>query len=102
MELDQEMPDLGLLENIENAPVHGVGAADDDGLRCPQFVPAVGVAEQLGGGIGEFQIIAEFIGRDVGDARAEGELAAFTTQMSLEAVLEEIPDALAGLGLRLA
>src|SRR5262245_13037581 len=43
----------------------------------------------------------EVVGRDVGNAGPERQLAPLAAQVTLEAVLEEIPHALLGLGLRL-
>src|SRR5262249_31188171 len=49
----------------------------------------------------ELEIAAEVFRRDIGNARPERELAALAPQVSLEAVLEKVPDALSGFGLRL-
>ena len=101
VELDQEVADLGLLENLHDAPIDRVGAADDDRRGLLKVVPVLGIAKQRRGRIGELQIVAEFLRWNVGDAGAKGELAAFAAQMSLQAVLEEVPDAFLGFGLRL-
>src|SRR5262245_58454793 len=95
------MAALGVLDDVEDAAIDRVRAADDDRLRAIEIAPIRGVAEERRGGIGEFQVAAEFRGRDVGNARAGGQHAAFAPQVPLETVLEEVPDALLGLGPRL-
>src|SRR5262245_3414983 len=95
------MAALGVLDDVEDAATDRVRAADDDRLRPIEIVPVLGVAEERGGGMGEFRVAAEFRGRNVGNAGAGGQHAALAPQVPLEAVLEEVPDALLGLGPRL-
>src|SRR5437660_1368520 len=41
VELNQEVADLGMGENVEDAPIDGLGTADDDRLRALKIIPIV-------------------------------------------------------------
>ena len=95
MELHQQIADGRRFKNCDDALVNGVGRSDDDRLRALQIVPVLGVAEQRRRRIGGREKIAPFLRGYIGHARPVGELAPLAALVALEAVAQEVPDALA-------
>ena len=94
LELNQEIPNLGFLDEILNAPGNGLRASDDDRLRGVELFPVFHVAQKFAARFIILQIFSPGGRRDIGNAGAVSKLAALTPQMAFQTILQKIPDSL--------
>src|SRR6266545_5611887 len=94
LELNQEIADLGFLDEILNAPGNGFRAADDDRLRGVELFPIFHVAQKFSARWVPLEIITPGRRGNIGNAGAVSKLAAFAPQMAFQTILQKIPDSL--------
>src|SRR5215510_9923847 len=92
LKLNQEVSYLGFLDEILNAPIHGFRAADDDRLRGIELLPIFHIAQKFSAGRIAFEVFPPRSSRNIGNPRPVGQLASFTAQMSLETILQKVPN----------
>ena len=93
MELDQEIADIGFIDEFPQFVEDRIGTADEDGAHLVDVLPVLGVAEHLGADDGIFQIELPRGGRQA--ARRHGQAAALAALVALEAIAREIEHGLA-------
>src|SRR6266508_3934882 len=94
LELNQEIADLGFLDEILNAPGNSLRAADDDRLRGVELFPVFHVAQKFSARFITLQIFSPCRRRDIGNAGTVSKLAAFAPQMAFQTILQKVPDSL--------
>src|SRR5919106_2903616 len=94
LELNQEIPHLGFLNQALNAPSDGSRAAHDNRLRGVELFPVFYIAQKFAARFVALEIFSPGRGGGLWPTGTIRELAPFAPQVTLETIFQKVPNAL--------